>query len=417
MPLDLDDRLRRYADDLDAAVDADLMVRDQLASVVLRPPMQRRRFVLAAAGLVVAAAVVAVVLVGRPDSSSTNPDSTSTPSTAAVASDPPTPTVAPGSGFAQSQDFGVEVDSPPVPGGWQVLDFRDFRFAVPGDWTVPISGSCAQPSPGVVLVDDGTGGECTPATVVPSSSVSFSRRGDLVAAQQGNRVAVGTLEATVISPECATCTPTYQFDNGWNVVVTGPKAAAILATFTDAGARRILQSGPVLDSTTWQSVQFGGVQVAVPSNWEVIDLPGTKVTTTDPSGNVTGGGGVPDPGTCSSTMFGNREVATAFTGTSGIVPGCFPALSIDLAPHDGLWLRADDGSRDGQTWLPIGEVDGVQVELLEYPRDHIGDSAARPLELRIRLASGAVLLSIGAGTDAATARTVLRSLRLVAGRR
>ena len=296
-----------------------------------------------------------------------------------------------------------------------MLDFRDFRFAVPGDWTVPISASCAQPSGGVVLVDDGTGGDCSPAKIVISSFVSFSRRGDLVAPQLGNRVDVGTLEATAIAPECATCTPTYQFDNGWNVLIAGPQAAEILATFTDSGARRMLQSGPTLEPSAWQSVQFGGVQVAVPSDWEVIDLPGTKVTTTDPTGNVIGGGGVPDPGTCSSTMFGNRGTATAFTGTSGIVPGCIPSLGIDLAPHDGLWLRGDDGSRDGQTWLPIGEVDGVQVELLEYPRSRIGESAARPLELRIPLASGKVLVSIGAGLDAATARTVLRSLRAVDG--
>lgn len=415
MPADLDDRLRRYAADLDAVTREDLTARGHTAdpSVVAEPGRHSPRM-LAAAGLLVAASIVAVVLVGRPDGPSTEPDSGTVPTSGGASTDGPVTTIADGAGFVQTQDFGTEVVSPRVPDGWQVLDFRDFRFAVPGDWTVPISASCAQPSPGVVLVDDGNGGECTPAAGTPTSAVTFTRRGQFVAIRPGNEVTVGTLKATLIAPECADCRPTYQFDNGWNLLVEGPDAEAILATFTDSGSRRALQAGPVADASGWKPVSAVGIELLVPPAWRALDLLSTVTQTTDAQGNVNGGGGVPDPGTCSSSFFGGSGDPTAYLGTSGIVPGCVPQLAVDLAPRDGLWLREDDGSRDNQRWVVIGALGDAQVELLEPPSVPDSYNAARPLELRIRPSNApAMLLSLGVGTDASVGRAILRSMRQV----
>lgn len=39
-----------------------------------------------------------------------------------------------------------------IPDGWTVMDFADFRFAVPSAWEVPVTAACAQPAQGLVLV-------------------------------------------------------------------------------------------------------------------------------------------------------------------------------------------------------------------------------------------------------------------------
>ena len=60
--------------------------------------------------------------------------------------------------------------------------------------------------------------------------------------------------------------------NGIEVAATGTDSAQILASFTDAGAARILQNGPQAENTDWTPVTVAGVSLLVPPNWKVKDL-------------------------------------------------------------------------------------------------------------------------------------------------
>jgi hypothetical protein len=203
----------------------------------------------------------------------------------------------------------------------------------------------------------------------------------------------------------------YQFENGYDVSATGPDAPQILASFSDSGMRRALADGPTLSTATWQTVVYEGVQFDVPASWPIVDLPATLFTTTDASGNVNGGGGQLDPGTCGGALFPTR---TVFTGRSGIAPSCPPQLTRALEPHDGVWVRSPDN--DAAADLPVaasGTVDGLEIALLALDEDRLGRTAA-PVVLRVSDGDRTVLITLGVGIDATTARTILRSLRAAA---
>lgn len=149
---------------------------------------------------------------------------------------------------------------------------------------------------------------------------------------------IGALTA-VVAPPCPDCVNVYQFENGYDVSASGPDAQQILATFSDSGARRALADGPTQSTVGWQTLTYDGVQFDVPPSWQIVDLPATLFTTTDSAGNVIGGGGQIDPGTCSEALFPTR---TVYTGRSGITPSCPMPMTRALEPHDGVWVRSFD---------------------------------------------------------------------------
>ena len=364
----------------------------------------RRRLLAAVSGVAIVAAVV-VALVAR---GATDPrGATSSSYVSPVGSSPARTEGSPRSDWAWLDQLGDETALPPVPADWQTIDFADLRFAVPADWTLPIATSCAQPAHGLVLVPAALDSQtsCSPTPTPPSSTITIrTSTGD---EQLGERVAIGTLHATrVIAADCAQCSATYRFDDGYDVAIAGSDSERILATFTESGTRRALQHGTMVDTTGWQQVRHDGIGFLVPASWRVIDLPATLFTTTDAAGNINGGGGMADPGTCGGSLFPDGP-PSALMGASHLLPSCPAILTLDLSPRDGVWIRAASDT-DAKSVGPIiahGTVSGLDVTIVS-----VEQSTNPTVELIIDTNPGKVRISLGVGPDAAIARSILRSI-------
>ena len=338
------------------------------------------------------------------------PDSTPSDSMAPVTDSAPSAGARPTT-WEWLAPFGAEVPVPAVPSGWKVLEFDEFRFAVPADWTVPIWSSCLTASPGDVFVSTPTqpSSSCVSAQPPPAS---FATIGPSIAGDQsGAATAVGTLSATQLpDPACDSCFGVYRFDNNYQVSVGGPQAEQVLATFADAGIRRVLQTGEQAATTDWQPIAYGSVAMLVPAPWPVVDLPGSVVEQTNPDGGsqMTW---TSNPDACGAAMFSNGRGATAYLGTSP-PPSCPDGFYFDLKPNDGLWIRSISNEEANSLGTPIarGDVDGLDVTVIRLDAGEDNRAPSSILDLLVRTGTNATWISIGVGTDPSIARTVLLSL-------
>lgn len=348
-----------------------------------------------AAAVVCAAVIVGLVLAVRGPSPNDNveagPVTTATPD-----GEWPTP-------------LGAEGPAPVVPDGWRVLDYEGLRFAVPDDWAVPVSRSCLALGSGeagvagAVLVQWGPedGSRCSPVEPLPASVVTIEPAEPGLGS--GEHVEVGTLSATRIANEsCADCGPIYQLENGLQVTVTGPEADAVLATFTESGAHRALQEGPVAESSDWRAVDYEGIALRVPPDWAVLDLPGTAVMS-----------GEQNPGTCGVAMFPSDRPARVSLGDFPSVPSCPFIGTYDLEAGEGLWIRPVDAAMASSFGRPIaeGDVDGLHVSAVRVS-DEQRQRPAPVLDLLVRTESGTLWLTLGVGRHAEAARAIIGSLHV-----
>jgi hypothetical protein len=295
--------------------------------------------------------------------------------------------------------YGSEPPPPVVPEGWQILDVVGLRFAVPRVWTAPLPESCAEPSPGVVLVQltDRVDAVCSPSEMPPPSLIVERAR----YAEPAERVVVGDVQAhRPMSADCTTCA-IYQFDDGLQVSVRGDRSDAILSTFTTSGARRVLQQGETVDSASWQMLEYEGVAFTVPSDWTVRDL-----AASDQQSSESGNGILGDPGTCGGGLFTSAHSRQVFLAISPFQPPCPPAASLDLTPNEAIWIRPADGSEVPAT---SGFVNGLDISVL-YSDWFDRRQPDRTAELLVRTGDRALRVSLGVGVNTAAARTILRSL-------
>jgi hypothetical protein len=413
---DLFRRLTDYRSDLDAAIEAE---RSTALVEPIETPRPPRRHMLLAVGVMalVVGAIGLVIATNRGNSSQRSiagVDDTSlatVPDSSSVTSPAPTTTIDTSDSWDWLAQFGAEVTPPAVPDGWQIMDFEDFRFAVPADWTVPSTGVCTSTSSGVVLIAATEATTCTSDDSPPGSILAIGPA--VPDSTSGTPVTIGTLSATQFPEKCSGCPLIYRFDNGYQVSVTGPDADEVLGTFTESGARRVLQSGDEADTTTWQTVEYQGITFKVPVQWPIVDLPGSYTSVTDPDGSLVQESGQIDPGAC-GTMFYSDLGAQVYLGISRFFPSCAAQTSYNLAPRDGLWIRSTADSRSQPDGTPIasGVVDGLDVFLIRMHRTEAG--APTPvLDLVVRDGSApAIWITLGVGTDVSTARAILRSLRV-----
>jgi hypothetical protein len=407
-------RLADYRDDLDAAIKTHRAA--TLVEPIETPRPDRRRLLLAVAVVALITCgfglVVAVTRGGRSQESVSGVDDTTAatvPDSILETTPVPSTTNDPGTAWSWLDQFGAEVQQPPIPDGWQVLDFEAFRFAVPPDWTVPRPLSCSLPAPGFVLI------AATEPTVCSSSDSSTSVLSILPAADAGTSgtpTTIGTLSATEIPPNCTGCAPTYLFDIPYQLSVSGPDAEQVLGTFTDSGFRRALQSGVEADTSTWQTVEYQGIAFRVPGDWPVNDLPASFDEVTLPNGGVRTSSQI-DPGACGGAMFPAASKPAVSLGTSRMVPSCADITFFDLTSGDGLWIRstADSRSQPDGTQIAHGVVDGLEVTVVSMRRTLEG-APTPALDLVVRDGSASpIWVSLGVGTDTSTARSILRSLR------
>jgi hypothetical protein len=408
-----DDLMRRLADyrsDLDAAIQAGRST--DLVEPIETPRGSRLRVLLAVAVTVLVVGGVGLVVAtnrgGPAPRSVTGTDDTTlatVPESSAVTSPAPTSTNDISNSWDWLGQFGAEVTPPPLPPGGQVLDFEDFRFAVPADWVVPSNGVCTSTSSGVVLIAATEATTCTSDQPPPPSALTIIPAVPDDAAP-GSPVTVGTLSATAFPQKCIGCPLIYRFDNGYQVSVTGPDADEVLGTLTDSGARRVLQSGAEADTTGWQTVEYQGISFKVPDQWPVVNNESSGPDRADPIGSQM------DPGTCGAAMFPIDRNPQVSIGTSHVIASCAQRTVYDLAPGDGLWIRSttDPHLQPDGTPIAHGAVDGLDVFVIRMHRTEAG-APTSALDLVVRDGSApSVWVTLGVGTDVSIARAILRSL-------
>ena len=342
---ELGDRLRRHVEGASPAID----IQDVMVS---RPPDRAWFRRVAAAAVVVAVAGTAVVVAER--LSSDDPP-------AEVGSDQPIEQADRDDPWGWL-DFGPESPDPPVPSGWNTLEYGPHRFSVPSDWIVPADSGCPSTATGLVLI---AGVELTCDTPSPS--------------------------AVLIDTE-------HEF------AASGAESEQVRATLTDAGRVRVLQDGPKADTTDWQSVEYSGIEFLVPPSSPVVDLPGTyRVEESDDGG--TSVSGRLNPGTCGGPWFTAGEV---FLGETPLMPSCPRPAEYDLRPGLGVWVRGVHPNADLRyTTTAQGTVDGATVEIIEMAES---SAHAEPLHVLITRNRQQTLLSLGIGVETATARSILHSI-------
>lgn len=391
---------------------------DQLAVTPPGPTRQRAVRWFASAAVVVALVAGLAWIAGRdpdgdvglaPPDSESSPNDTLIPGSTDGTTSSSAPSTAAAGDWSWLDAFGSEAAHPTAPDGWRWQDVEGLRFAVPGDWVTPIAPSCAPRGAGIVLTpatfDSATMCEPSPGDPPASVVVRPSPNDD----QPGTAVTVGTRSAQELAgPTCGGCPTTYRFDDGLDMTVTGPDSSAIIATITDVGADRVLQAGPIIDTLGWRKITFETISVEVPAEWGIVDLPGSYQSDIDPDGNQSISGNL-NPGSCTQTLFDPTNRDTAWLGSSPILPRCLAQTTLSIEPVDAIWIR-EDSDTDGSTGRGViasGRTNGLNIEVLAPLADQLGSQ----LDLVASDANHRVIVTLGIGTDAATTRTILRSLR------
>ncbi len=401
---DLGAQLNRYIDDAAPAVTLD-EARDRALEGVELPSVRgrsdrRRAFAAIAAALLLLAGLLALVRAPR-----SNDQLAAGPGTTAPSED-----------LSWLTPLGAEKPAPPVPAGWKLLEVQDMRFAVPSDWSTPLSRSCANlavgasSASGAVFASDGAPGTtCGNAEVfLPASTMDIVR--DAAPLTGTTPTTVGTWTATFTPKSCPVCAVAYHLTNGYLVQATGPDADRVLATFTDAGRSQALSSGPVASSTGWQTVTSGGVSLEVPRSWNTVDLVASTTQTTGPDGAVVQISGTANPGTCTNgALFPRGSSPSAFWGSAPVTPSCPARPSKDLEPGDGAWIRPEPSTTHAREVVARGRLHGLEAEVLALGTDDVRSPA--PIELLIHVGAATQRLSIGVGLDPSIARAILRSIR------
>jgi hypothetical protein len=284
------------------------------------------------------------------------------------------------------------------------MDVGVLRFAVPNGSAAPLSDSCLpQDVRGVVLLEfltpDPT--TCSPTPPMPDSRLLMTFADGDPPATAPN-VQVGRFPAWLLAE---TPIASYRLTDGIEVSVAGADSSQILATFTDSGAVRVLQHGPVVATTGWKTVTIDDVSMQVPLLWGVIDLSHQDVDH----------GVVPNPGSCSDAWF-DGNAPTAFIGESDIAVSCAPPPLADglqhrLTPENGVWMRDLSTAQAGELGDVIahGTTNGLDVSVIK--RTFPDNETTTPIvDLVVRTASHIVRVSIGVGLDDSIARTILQSL-------
>jgi hypothetical protein len=345
---DLGTRLRDYVDGA-----ADPITLDEVEGHPLVPGRRRSRRWLA-----VAAVLLLVVVLGA----------------IATRSDPPR-TVVTGTTVPARLDWltalGDAVPSPDVPSGWKLVEFEAIRFAVPRDWPLVQSCDRGQPENAVVLPMDFDWQ--TPCDALSPWPMLRLRRGD------GPR-------------GLAARSNSYSWEPSADMVE--PTRSRVLGSFTDSGARRALQRGPVADTSGWRTVAFRGVAVRVPPDWPLVDL--------------RAGPAVADaPASCGQT-FASGHPPVAYVESSGGALTCGPETpGIDLGPGEGVWLQPAGADPEAEP-ITHGRIGGLDVTVVDI--DLTFGEPDPALDLVVETGEHWVWLSIGVGEDASVARAILRSL-------
>jgi len=329
-------------------------------------------------------------------------------------------TTMPAEDVAWLTPFGTEGPAPAVPAGWRVLDYRDVRFAAPAAWTAAWTTGCA-PSLNLLVVGSG-GAEGAVPCPADGPSEMRAEMGQIkpqvdallialasTPAGQGAPTMVGALPGEQAgAPSCSSCNPTFRLDNGLQVEARG-EALGTFATFSDAGHRRVLQSGPVADVAGWETITYDGIAIDVPSAWRTRDLPADFKETRRADGVVTGQSGTFEPGTCDGSLFPPNPQPIVTLGSVPLKTACPAGFGKTLEPGDGVWIRARAADDVGGAPVTHGTLHGLTVDIPDPNLRY--DGLSPTLDVDVHVGDGTERLTIGVGLDPSIARAILRSIR------
>ncbi len=373
------------------------------------------------------ALVAGVVLVAAASCAADSPGSDSRGSAASATPDATT-RGAPGADNAPptSTHFGTPVAAPflraepeppvsTVPDGWQVLDWADFRFAVPAGWVMPVSRSCLRPPPapdadiGFVLVREHPNGQedCTRRSErSPDPIAALVIEGSTPLPAGRRSIAEPGSSAPPLLDRCNGC-PTRLLDGGFVTTARGNDAVRALATIGPSGRSRALLDGPVLDVTGWQTIRADGVTLRAPETWPIVDIPRSVTTNVIPGGFQSSG--VSNPGRCGGLTFPAEHNPEVVLGIRADVATCGGgSVRVDRRSGDGVWVYVRGAPAAGPTFpedvKASARVGDAEVFLVDR-----GEAAIR---IEVNRNGRYTYVTIGVGPDPAVARTVLRSLAL-----
>ncbi|MGZ4766547.1 MAG: hypothetical protein ACXV6M_12900 [Ilumatobacteraceae bacterium] len=279
------------------------------------------------------------------------------------------------------------------------MDVGVVRFAVPADWVATMGANCVlPPATGVVLLRLLTSDlGCDGSPPLPADRLVISAASGEPPTSASN-VQVGRFDAWQL-PDSAMAT--YRLTNGIEIATTGPDSAQILGGFTDSGAVRVLQNGPVTETTDWKSVVVAGVSMLVPPSWDVLDLAHQDFSH----------GFAPNPGTCRDAWFVSED-PRVFIGEAdpNIAVGCVAVDRWPITAVDGIWAREipSEAVQIGPV-IAHGTTGGLDISVVGRTLPD-NDSIDPVLDLIIHASGRTVRVNIGVGPDATIARTILHSL-------
>lgn len=284
-----------------------------------------------------------------------------------------------------------ELQTVPVPTGWQIVDYGDARLAAPLDWQVdsPIVDpivKCPPVSPVGVVISRVYQSTCSSILIEPIAPGALPSRPALTI--HGIKLYVVADDVTIVSYSAP--------ELGVTLTIRGVEAAKpLLDTLTSSSRRVALGPGgaPAVPHD-WHTVSYGGITMRVPPTWPVQRL-----------------GAHDAPGVCGRPIFGEPFSIPTFGGPTVMVGnGSSPFMdcpSFNLGvppPADGVWISAPS-PQEPHSYRASLVVGGLRLWV---------NTSTEPV-LTIQPQRGdtelPALVQIGLGPNPSVARTILYSIR------
>ena len=280
------------------------------------------------------------------------------------------------------------VDLAVTPKGWVPVAYGDVQVSVPPSWEVLDAGVCDDgepvPSAAVYLGTAQAGGICN-----QSSSYVWLQAG-------GNKPVPGV--ATDINGITAYATksaPTVLHIPSLAALASakGPLAERVLHTVTVSPRYVALASGPVPPvPPSWHRVIYGGVSVAVPANWPVVNYYQWHSC-------------IPDY----DAYYSKEVVLDSGIADTDLIscPGRFISSAARASGVDGLTINTGQYHALSDQYWPAGQcfpVNNVTACPLTFPY------SIMPLDVHVPGLGQLVQVDIGLAGSGETARTILYSI-------
>lgn len=294
----------------------------------------------------------------------------------------------PGGSGANKTSVKPVVDLAVTPKGWVPVAYGDVQVSVPQSWDVLDAGDCDDgepvPSDAVYLGTAQAGGICNRSASYVWLEAGSTNRAPGVATDVNGITVYSTKSAPTVLhiPSLATLAS-----------AKGPLAERVLHTLSVSPRYVALASGPVPSiPSSWHRVTYGGVSVAVPADWPVVNDSQWHSCTSDYESYY-------------------REEVVFDSGTADInlisCPGRFQSDALSASGEGGLTINTGPYRALSDHFWPARQcfpVNNVTVCPLMFPY------SIMPLDVHVPGRKQPVEVDIGLAGSGEIARTILYSI-------